>query len=665
MPSPLQAEAQLSRAGTEASPHAEGHGGEHAGEHGVHANAPFETMAIIRIGVAILGAAAVWFQLWEPFPAFSLIGAASLAFVGWPIFREAFENLVARRMTMELSMTIAIVAAAAISEWFTALVVSLFVLIAEELEHMTVSRGRLAIRELVDFVPQEARVRRGGEILTLRLDEIVRGDVVIVSPGEKVPVDGPVLAGHSFVDQSRLTGESMPAEKKPGEVVFAGSINQMGVLEVTVEQLGRDTSYGRIIQAVEAAEQSRAPVQKLADRLAGYLVYIALFCAGLTWLLTHDIRDTISVIIVTGACGIAAGTPLAILGGIGRAARLGSIIKGGIHLETLGRVDTVVFDKTGTLTLGKPQVTAISIAPGGAEDELLSLAASAELHSEHPLAQAVVAEARARGLEVREPESFAYVVARGIRASVAGREVLVGNGKLLAEAGVALPPARPDIHSSEIMVAADGVFLGAVTVEDALRPEAANAVAALNRRGMRTVLLTGDIAAVADRVGRELGIGEVVAGLMPEDKHRLVGEMVRMGRVVAMVGDGVNDAPALTAANVGIAMGSGTDIAQESADVVLIGNDLNKLVETVGIARKTRGIIWQNFAGTLIIDALGIGLAAFGMLNPLFAAFIHVGSELGFVLNSARLLALQDAHKPQSVPVRSLPVQPEPDGGAA
>jgi heavy metal translocating P-type ATPase len=656
----MQAEANLS--GTEATPRAEveRHGEAHSSEHGVHAEAPFETMAVIRIVVAVLGAAAVWFRLWEPFPVFSVIGAASLAFVGWPIFREALENVLARRMTMELSMTIAIVAAAAINEWFTALVVSLFVLIAEELEHMTVSRGRLAIRELVDFVPQEARVRRGGSILTLPLDEVVRGDVVIVSPGEKVPVDGPVLAGHSYVDQSRLTGESMPAEKKPGEAAFAGSINQMGVLEIRVDQVGRDTSYGRIIQAVEAAEQSRAPVQKLADRLAGYLVYIALVCAGLTWLITQNIRDTISVIIVTGACGIAAGTPLAILGGIGRAARLGSIIKGGIHLETLGRVDTVVFDKTGTLTIGRPQVTAISTAPGATANELLSLAASAELHSEHPLAQAVVAEARARGLEVKEPESFAYVVARGIRATVAGHQVLVGNGKLLAEAGVAPPAADERSQSSEILVAADGRFLGSVTVEDALRPEAARAVAVLNGRGMRTVLLTGDIAAVADRVGRELGITEVVAGLMPEDKHRLVGEMVKAGRVVAMVGDGVNDAPALTAASVGIAMGSGTDIAQESADVVLIGNDLNKLVETLGIARKTRGIIWQNFAGTLIIDALGIGLAAFGMLNPLFAAFIHVGSELAFVLNSARLLALQEAHAPQPVPAG-----PEPDGAAA
>ncbi len=330
----------------------------------VHAHAAFEPMAIVRIAMLVVAAAAVWFRVWEPFLAFSLIGASALLFAGWPIFREAIDNLLARRMTMELSMTIAIVAAAAISEWFTALVVTLFVLLAEELEHMTVARGRLAILDLVNFVPKEARVRRGEVIATVALSAIRSGDVVVVSPGEKVPVDGEVVAGHSYVDQSRLTGESMPAPKDIGATVFAGSINQFGLLEIATRQVGADTSYGRIIQAVEAAEQTRAPVQKLADQLAGYLVYVALGCAVLTWLLTHNIRDTISVIIVAGACGIAAGTPLAILGGVGRAARMGSIIKGGLHLETLGRVDTIVFDKTGTLTVGAPVVTLLEPAPG-------------------------------------------------------------------------------------------------------------------------------------------------------------------------------------------------------------------------------------------------------------------------------------------------------------
>lgn len=609
----------------------------------VHDHAPFERMALVRIAVAILGAAAVWFRLWEPLPSVSVIGVAALAFVGWPIFREAFENLLERRMTMELSMTIAIIAAAAISEWFTALVVSLFVLVAEELEHLTLAQGRVAIRDLVEFIPREARVRRNGEVAMVPLDTVEAGEFVMVSPGEKVPVDGAVVEGHSYVDQSRITGEAMPAEKAAGSAVFAGSINQMGALEIRVENVGRDTSYGRIIQAVEAAEQTRAPVQKLADRLAGYLVYVAFAAAALTYFITRDIRDTISVIIVAGACGIAAGTPLAILGGIGRAAKLGSIIKGGIHLETLGRVNTVVLDKTGTLTLGEPAVQAINPSSAFAESDLLRLAAAAEFHSEHPLARAIVAEALARGITIPEPERFHYTIGRGITAMIDRQPVLVGNRKLLTENGIT-PPDRVDGRiGSDIVVAAGGVYAGEIVVADTLRPEAKSALANLHALGIHTILLTGDTRAVAEAVGKELGISEVGAEMMPDDKLTRVKVLVASGRIVAMVGDGVNDAPALTAASLGIAMGSGTDIAKESADVVLIGNHLGKLVETLRIARKTRGIIWQNFAGTLGVDALGILLAAFGFLNPLIAAFIHVGSELLFILNSARLLALDGA----------------------
>ncbi len=609
----------------------------------VHDHSPFEAMAVVRIAVAVLGAACVWFKVYEPVPAVSVVGLAALAFAGWPIFSEAVRNLLARRMTMELSMSIAIVAAAAIAEIFTALVVTVFVLVAEELEHLTVARGRGAIRDLVDFVPKTARVRRGGLVAMLPLEQVVPGDFVLVSPGEKVPVDGTVAAGQSYVDQSRITGESMPAEKAVGAPVFAGSINQMGVLEITVERVGRDTSYGRIIDAVEAAEQTRAPVQKLADRLAGYLVYVAFGAALLTYLLTHNIRDTISVIIVAGACGIAAGTPLAILGGIGRAAKLGSIIKGGIHLETLGRVDTVVLDKTGTLTLGEPKVIAVHCIAGQTTEDLLRLAAAVELRSEHPLGQAVVSEAERRGLAVPEAAAVTYKVARGITATVDGRAVQVGNRKLLSEAGVTVPVRQADHVGSDIVVAADGRYLGEIIVADPLRPEAKAAIAALHAMGVRTVLLTGDTKAVAAHVGRDLGIGDVGADMLPEDKLARVRALVKQGHVVAMVGDGVNDAPALTAASLGIAMGSGTDIAQESADIVLIGNDLFKLVETLRIARKTRGIIWQNFSGTLIVDAVGIGLAAFGYLNPLLAAAIHMGSELAFLMNSARLLAPERA----------------------
>jgi heavy metal translocating P-type ATPase len=611
----------------------------------VHDHTAFESMAIARIAVALAGAAMVWFKVYEPWPQLSLIGVIALVFAGWPILVEALRNLIQRRMTMELSMLIAIVAAASIGEIFTALVVTLFVLIAEELEHLTVARGRDAILDLVDFVPREARVRRGDGVVTLALDEIRAGDLVLVSPGEKVPVDGKVVVGHSYVDQSRLTGESMPAEKNAGSAVFAGSINQMGALEIQVERVGRDTSYGRIIEAVEAAEQTRAPVQKIADQLAGYLVYFAFGAAVITYAFTQDLRDTISVIIVAGACGVAAGTPLAILGGIGRAAKQGSIIKGGLYLELLGRVDTLVFDKTGTLTVGEPSVQSILVTDGVDGNELLRLAASAEFHSEHPLAQAVVLEAQKRGLDVPEPQSFRYVLGRGIVAQVEGRAVLVGNRKLLEEHGISAPQRSAESVGSDIVVAADGVYLGDILVADPLRAEASDAMAQLKRLGLRTLLLTGDTQAVADDVARKLGIAEVGAGLLPEDKLVRVRALVAQKHVVAMVGDGVNDAPALSAASLGIAMGSGTDIAKESAQIILIGNDLSKLVETVRIAKSTRRIIWQNFGGTIGVDVLGVLLAAFGFLNPLMAAFIHVGSELLFLLNSARLLAPADPKK--------------------
>ena len=389
----------------------------------------------LRILVVALAAVAVGLRLWEPFSAFSVIGVLGLVVGGWPIFQEVVESILARRMTMELSMTIAIVAAAAIDQYFTALVITLFVLVAEVLENLTVSRGRTAIRQLLDFLPQTVTVRRDGAIAEVQADTVMVGDAVLVNPGGRIPVDGSVTSGYSFVDQSRITGESLPVEKLSGASVYAGSINQSGALEIRAEHLGRDTSYGKIIEAVEQAEQSRAPVQRLADRLAGYVVYVALGAALVTFVVTRDLRSTISVIIVAGACGIAAGTPLAILGAIGRAARLGAIIKGGLYLEYLGVVDTVVLDKTGTLTFGEPNVQAILTCPGVSEDQVLDTAASAELRSEHPLGKTIVAAALQRGRSLAEAEEFTYTPGRGIVALLTGDKVLVGNQTLLHEHG--------------------------------------------------------------------------------------------------------------------------------------------------------------------------------------------------------------------------------------
>jgi Cd2+/Zn2+-exporting ATPase/Cu+-exporting ATPase len=608
----------------------------------------FDWPEALRIAAVALTAGAVWFRLWEPWREVSVIGLLGVVIGGWPIFREAAENIAARRMTMELSMSIAIIAAAAIGEFFTALVITLFVLVAEVLEGMTVARGRRAIRDLLDFLPRSVAVRRAGAVRDVESDALKVGDAVLVNPGGRVPVDGTVIAGHSFVDEARITGESLPVEKLAGAPVFAGSINQSGALEIRTERIGRDTSYGKIIEAVEKAERSRAPVERLADRLAGYLVYFALGAAALTFLVTRDMRATISVVIVAGACGVAAGTPLAILGAIGRAARLGAIVKGGLFLETLGRVDTVVLDKTGTLTFGRPEVQRVTPAAGLSDSAVLDAAAAAELRSEHPLGQAIVAHTRAQGRVIAEPERFDYTPGRGIAARIAGAIVLVGNRALLAERGVEVPAsaAGGDDAASAIYVARDGSFLGTIAIADSVRPEAKRAIDALRAMGIRTILLTGDARAVALAVARTLGIAEVEAELLPEAKLARIEQLVASGRITAMLGDGINDAPALTAAHVGIAMGSGTDVARESADIVLLGNDLVRFVETVAIAQRTRRIIWQNFIGTVAVDTLGIALAAAGLLNPLFAAFIHVASEMTFILNSARLLPAADRVKP-------------------
>jgi Cd2+/Zn2+-exporting ATPase/Cu+-exporting ATPase len=627
----VSAQTHASRsAPSSADSNSEAEGTEH--QHG------FDWLEASRILFVAAAACAAWFLGPNLGLAFVVAGVICTLAGGYPIFHEALENILERRMTMELSMAIAILAALAIREVFTALVITLFVLVAEVLEGLTVGRGRRAIRHLVEFLPTTATVNDRGGWREIGIQQLVTGDVVLIKPGSRIPVDGPVMGGHSFVDQAAITGESMPVEKKPGTSVYAGTINQSGALEVKVEGLGRDTTFGKIIQAVEQAEKSRAPIQRIADRLAGYLVYFALGAAVLTFLVTHNIRSTISVVIVAGACGIAAGTPLAILGAIGRAAQQGAIIKGGLYLEKLAEVDTILLDKTGTLTFGTPEVLGVNPAPDVSAEFLLRTAAIAESHSEHPMAKAILRKATQFGIAQQEPENFAYTPGKGVSAVCDGDEVVVGNESFLVEKGVRLLHGNTHGTGSEIFVARRGQFLGTLVIADLLRPEAKEAIRAMKSMRLRTVLLTGDAKAVAEDIGKQLGVDEVASELLPEEKLQYVLRLTEGSHTVAMVGDGVNDAPALVQAHVGIAMGSGTDVARESADVVLIGSDLSKLVETLRIARRCRRTILQNFVGTLAVDSVGVGMAAFGLLNPLLAAFIHVSSEMVFILNSARLV---------------------------
>jgi heavy metal translocating P-type ATPase len=630
------------------SPHEEEH------EHGSGHEHGWEPADLFRVLFVAMAAAAVGFHWYEPFSSFSLIGIVATLIGGYPIFREALENILERRMTMELSMTIALASALVIREFFTALIITLFVLVAEILEGLTVSRGRKAIEDLLSLLPQTAEVFQGEKVVTKPLASVVPGDHVLVRPGTRIPVDGWVFQGHSFVDQSAITGEPVPVEKAQEATVYAGTINQSGVLEVTVSKVGANTTFGRIIEAVEKAEKSRAPIQKIADQLAGYLVYFALGAALLTFMLTHNPRSTISVIIVAGACGIAAGTPLAVLGAIGRAAKSGAIVKGGLYVEQLGKINTVVLDKTGTLTFGSPEVVEVKPVKGTSREELLRVAAIAERNSEHPLAKAVVDYAERVIGTVPTPEGFQYEPGRGISAVAQGSRIYVGNFDYLAEKGVFLPGSSPLHGMTEVLVARDQQFLGSIVIDDRLRNEAVQAIQELKSMGIQTVLLTGDSAQTADRISKELMLDKTLSQLLPQDKLAEIQKLQQSGRRVAMVGDGINDAPALAQAEVGIAMGSGTDVARESADVVLIGNNLLKVAGTLRIARRCRAIIFQNFYGTLIVDSAGIVLAAFGFLTPLLAAFIHVSSELTFILNSTRLLPSRRNEEHRATPKTTL-----------
>ena len=613
--------------------------------HGHHAHNHQAGFAqYVRLGVLAIIIAASLTGWWRHFMSRDWLAFAGTVIGGFPIYQEAWENLLKRRMTMELSMTIALLSALAIGQFFTAIVIAFFVLFAELLEGYTVGGGRRAIEKLVNTLPRRVTVRRDGRDLELNTENLSGGELIVIHPGERIPVDGTVVRGSGYVDQSSITGESLPIEKVERSKVFAGTINKNGVLEVKVERVGRDTTFGKIIQVVEQAEKSRAPVQRIADRLAAGLVYFAFGAALLTFIVTRNLTATISVIIVAGACGVAAGTPLAILAGIGSAARRGMIVKGGLYLEKLAEIDTIVLDKTGTLTLGVPEVTGIRAVDGVTESEVLQNAAIAEQHSEHPLGEAVIRRARTAKVSLRQYADLRYTPGKGLTCLDAGSKIVVGTRALLEENGIPVDTngagralGEPKSGETLVYVGRNKKLLGAIAVADQLRSEATETVGALKRQGYRILLLSGDSVEAASAIGAQLGVHEAVGSLLPEQKLQKIRQLLQQNRKVAMVGDGVNDAPALAEATVGIAMGGGTDVALETADVTLMTSDLSRLAEVFGIARRCYRVIMFNFWGTIAVDSIGIVLAFLGLLAPIIAALIHVGSELAFILNSARL----------------------------
>jgi Cu+-exporting ATPase len=567
---------------------------------------------------------------------------------GAPIYIAAIKSLFSRQISADVLMAVGITAATALGEFAAAAMIVFFMTVAHFLESFTTGRSREAVRALMRFAPHTARVLRDGIEVEVGVEQLQPGDQVIVRPGEQVPVDGHVLSGRSSVDQAPITGESMPVEKNAGDRVFAGTFNQLGALTVEVTCIGRDTTLGKIARLVEEAEASKAPVQKFADRYSSYFLPVVLGIGVLTMLLSHDVRHGIAVLVVACPCAVALATPLSVVASTGAAARKGILVKGGLYLEALARVDTAVVDKTGTLTLGKPAVTQISnLQSHISKDQVLALGAALEQYSEHPLAGAVMAEAKARGLALDGAHDFEAIPGKGVVAQVNGDVACLGTRSLLDERGVQIGMNEAQLANeleaqgqTVLWLARDSTALGLIAVADVIRPEVPAAIAELERLGIkRIVLLTGDNERTANAVAAQLGITEVRANLLPQDKIEAVKALQAEGRRVAMIGDGVNDAPALAQADVGIAMGAaGTGVALEAAHVALMRDDWSQVPEAIRTGRRTFRTIRQNITFGVLYNIAGVTLAALGILPPVLAAAAQSMPDVAVFLNSSRLL---------------------------
>jgi Cu+-exporting ATPase len=618
-------------------------------ESGLRSKIAFMAVVGLLLLLNVLG----WFRtLWGVNTAIllTLIG-------GYKIFFEALRGLLGRKISADLAVAIAAIAALCIEQYAAAAEVIFIMLIGECLESFAVDRTRGAIAKLLALSPEQARVRRDGAEVVVPIEEVRPGDTVIVLPGERVPVDGVVRGGRSSIDQSAMTGESMPTPAEPGTRVLTATVNGLGALEIVAEAVGPDTKLAEIIHLVEEAEESKAPTQRRVDRYARFFVPVVIAISVATffvsrWLgqpLEGAIVRAVSVLIVACPCALVLATPTAIAAALGRLAGAGILIKGGAFLEALGEADCVVFDKTGTLTRGEPRIARIETLGGADEDAALAVAAAVERQSEHVLGQLIVAEARERGLDIAPTvEDFKPLPGFGVEAVVDGEDVLVGGRKLLRQNDVAV--SLEDEAAIEqldqrgyttVLVARAGRLICAIGVEDTMRDEAPAAVAGLREAGIeRILMLTGDNERAAALVARQAGIREVEAGLLPAEKAAVIRRLQSEGRRVAMLGDGINDAPSLAVADVGVAMGGiGSDIAMEAADVVIMTDDPARLGEAVQVGRRMLSTINANILYfALGFNALGVAGASSGLVSPVGAAVLHQISSLLVCLNSLRLL---------------------------
>jgi len=558
---------------------------------------------------------------------------------GYPVFLNVIRATLKKQVISHTLMTVGVVAALAVGQWATAAVVVFFMRIGDYAERFTTERARRAVKDLTVMAPQEARVERDGQELQVPVGEVRVGDLVVVRPGEKIPVDGEVVAGQATINQAAITGEAMPVEAGPGSRVYAATLAQLGGLRIQTTASGRDTTFGRVIQMVEEAESHRAVVQRVADRFSGYYLPVVGGLALLTFLLRRDPLATAAVLVVACSCSFALATPIAMLASIGAGARRGLLIKGGKYLETLARADVLLVDKTGTLTLGRPEIKDVVPLDGLPEDRLLLLAASAERFSEHPLAEAVRQAARTRGLHLLELEAFQAIPGEGVSARLDGRTVTVGRKGQLEGAAAELAERLEKQGKTLLWVTQEGQAVGVLSAVDTLRPEVPAAFARLPGLGIRQVeLLTGDNEASAAALAGALGV-RYRAGLLPEDKIAIVKQYQAEGHVVVMVGDGVNDAPALAQADIGIAMGAaGSGVAVEAAHIALMREDWQLVPGILEIARRTMRVVRFNIGFTMVYNLLGLSLAALGILPPILAAAAQSLPDIGILANSSRLL---------------------------
>ena len=599
-------------------------------------------------------------------PYFQMAVATPVQFIiGFKFYKNAYYALKSKSANMDVLIAMGTSAAYFMSVYNTffqqgamkdlyfesAVVIITLILLGKYFEAVAKGKTSEAIKKLMGLQAKTARVIVNGEEKDIPIEEVTSGDIISVRPGEKIPVDGVITEGLSSVDESMITGESIPVEKKAGDKVLGASINKLGSFKMKAEKVGKDTMLSQIIKMVEDAQGSKAPIQKIADKVSGIFVPVVVSIAIVTFLVWYFIvKDTtmgfvsmVSVLVIACPCALGLATPTAIMVGTGKGAENGILIKGGEHLERAYKIDTVVLDKTGTITKGEPEVTDIVSLNGEPADDILSVAASAEKNSEHPLAAAIYQRAIEKKLKITEPEKFEAVPGMGISAQINGRNVLIGTRNLLAQNGILTDNAELEISRLEnegktaMLMAADKKLIAVIAVADTIKENSKQAVAELKKLGIEVYMLTGDNKRTAEAIAKQAGIDNVIAEVLPEHKADEVSRLKTAGRVVAMAGDGINDAPALASADIGMAMGTGTDVAIEAADITLISGDLRAIPAAVRLSKKTMNKIKQNLFWAFFYNVIGIPVAALGFLNPMIAGAAMAFSSVSVVTNSLSL----------------------------